>query len=108
VSAEGHDVEGILHGPLVSIQPGNVVVLVAQPGPSYGRMLEVESALHEIGATVISYGPDSDLDEVLAPIVNVVPLQWLAYHVSRKLGVDADSFRRDEPRYAAAQSKFTL
>ncbi len=108
VSAEGHDVEGILHGPLVSIQPGNVVVLVAQPGPSYGRMLELESALREIGATVISYGPDSDLDEVLAPIVNVVPLQWLAYHVSRKLGVDADSFRRDEPRYAAAQSKFTL
>jgi hypothetical protein len=35
-------------------------------------------------------------------------LQWLAYHVSRKLGVDADSFRRDEPRYAAAQLKFTL
>jgi glucosamine--fructose-6-phosphate aminotransferase (isomerizing) len=108
VSAEGHDVEGILHGPLVSIQPGNVVVLVAQPGPSYGRMLELESALREIGATVISYGSASDLDEVLAPIVNVVPLQWLAYHVSRKLGVDADSFRRDEPRYAAAQSKFTL
>jgi len=108
VSAEGHDVEGILHGPLVSIQPGNVVVLVAQPGPSHERMLEVESALREIGATVISYGPDSDVDEVLAPIVNVVPLQWLAYHVSRKLGVDADSFRRDEPRYAAAQSKFTL
>jgi len=107
VSADGHDVEGILHGPLVSIQPANVVVLVAQPGPSYGRMLELR-ALREIGATVISYGPDSDLDEVLAPIVNVVPLQWLAYHVSRKLGVDADSFRRDEPRYAAAQSKFTL
>src|SRR5260221_6706000 len=108
VSAEGHDVEGILHGPLVSIQSGNVVVLVAQPGPSYGRMLELESALREIGATGLSYGSDSDLDEVLAPIVNVVPLQWLAYHVSRNLGVDADSFRRDEPRYAAAQSKFTL
>src|SRR6266851_6321858 len=108
VSGEGHDVEGILHGPLISIQPGNVVVLVAQPGPSYGRMLELESALREIEATVLSYGSDSDLDEVLAPIVNVVPLQWLAYHVSRKLGVDADSFRRDEPRYAAAQSKFPL
>jgi glucosamine--fructose-6-phosphate aminotransferase (isomerizing) len=108
VSAEGHDVEGILHGPLISIQPANAVVLVAQPGPSYGRMLELERALREIGATVISYGPDADLDEVLAPIVNVVPLQWLAYHVSRKLGVDADSFRRDEPRYAAAQSMFTL
>ena len=108
VSAEGHDVEGILHGPLVSIQPGNVVVLVVQPGPSRERMREVETALREIGATVMSFASPSDLDEVLAPIVNVVPLQWLAYHVSRKQGVDADSFRRDEPTYAAAQSKFTL
>src|SRR5438034_483615 len=89
VSAEGHDVEGILHGPLVSIQLGNVVVLVAQPGPSRERMGEVETALREIGATVLSFAPPSDLDEVLEPIVNVVPLQVLAYHVSRKLWVDA-------------------
>jgi glutamine---fructose-6-phosphate transaminase (isomerizing) len=107
VSAEGHDVEGILHGPLVSIQPGTPVVLVKQPGPSLGRVEEVESALREIPATVLSF-PPSDLDEVLAPIVNVVPLQWLAYHASRRLGVDADSFRRGEREYAAAQSKFTL
>ena len=108
VSAEGHDVEGILHGPLVSIQPGTPVVLIKQPGPSLQRIEEVESALREISAKVLSFPPASDLDEVLAPIVNVVPLQWLAYHASRKLGVDADSFRRDEKEYAAAQSKFTL
>jgi glutamine---fructose-6-phosphate transaminase (isomerizing) len=108
VSAEGHDVEGILHGPLISIQPRNVVVFVAQPGPSQARVAEVEAAVREIGAAVISFAPAAEVDEMLAPIVNVVPLQWLAYHVSRKLGVDADSFRRDEARYAAAQSKFTL
>jgi len=108
VSAEGHDVEGILHGPLVSIQPGTPVVLVKQPGPSLQRIEEVESALREISAMVLSFPPPTDLDEVLAPIVNVVPLQWLAYHVSRRLGVDADSFRRDEREYAAAQSKFIL
>ena len=108
VSAEGHDVDGILHGPLVSIQPGTPVVLVEQPGPSLERIKEVESALREISATVLSFPPTTELDEVLAPIVNVVPLQWLAYHASRKLGVDADSFRRDEKEYAAAQSKFTL
>jgi glutamine---fructose-6-phosphate transaminase (isomerizing) len=108
VSAEGHDVEGILHGPLVSIQPGTPVVLVAQPGPSLERVKEVEQALREIGAIVLSFPAAPRLDEVLAPIVNVVPLQWLAYHASRKLGVDADSFRRDEPKYAAAQSRFTL
>jgi glucosamine--fructose-6-phosphate aminotransferase (isomerizing) len=108
VSAEGHDADGILHGPLVSIQAGTPVVLIAQPGASLERMNEVASALREIGATVLSFGAASDFDEALAPIVNVVPLQWLAYHASRKLGVDADSFRRDEMAYAAAQSKFTL
>ena len=108
VSAEGHDVEGVLHGPLVSIQPGAPVVLIAQPGPSLERLRQVELALREIGAAVMSFPTAPGLDEVLAPIVNVVPLQWLAYHVSRKLGVDADSFRRDEAKYAAAQSRFTL
>lgn len=109
ISAEGHDVEGILHGPLVSIQPGQTVVLIEQPGRSLERIKEVEAALGEIGAGVWPVAPaGDDFDEVLAPIVNVVPLQWLAYHASRKLGVDADTFRRDEPPYAAAQSKFTL
>jgi len=114
VSAEGHDVEGILHGPLVSIQPGQTVVAIAEPGPALERTREVIRALGEIGATVIEVGSGSDgykttrFDEVLAPIVNVVPLQLLAYEASRLMGVDADSFRRDEPPYAAAQAGFTL
>jgi glucosamine 6-phosphate synthetase-like amidotransferase/phosphosugar isomerase protein len=45
---------------------------------------------------------------VLAPIVNVVPLQWLAYELAARRGVDADSFRRQEPAYAEAQSRFKL
>jgi glucosamine--fructose-6-phosphate aminotransferase (isomerizing) len=120
ISAEAHDIEGILHGPLVSIQPEQHVVLVAQPGAALDRTREVADALHELGVGVVAVGPSAflveaahrfltpDVSEVLAPIVNVVPLQWLAYEVSRRLGVDADSFRRDEAKYAAAQSKFTL
>jgi glucosamine--fructose-6-phosphate aminotransferase (isomerizing) len=120
VSAEAHDIEGILHGPLVSIQPGEAAVLVAQPGAALDRTREVADALHEIGVRVIAVGPAAfqveavdrvltpEVSEVLAPIVNVVPLQWLAYEVASRIGVDADSFRRDEERYAAAQSRFTL
>ncbi|HVH64232.1 MAG TPA: SIS domain-containing protein [Candidatus Dormibacteraeota bacterium] len=115
VSAEGHDVEGILHGPLVSIQPSQTVVLMTQPGASLERANDVAHALGEIGASVMRVGAapratyrTPEVDEVLAPMVNVIPLQWLAYHASRKLGVDADSFRRDEARYSAAQSKFSL
>jgi glucosamine--fructose-6-phosphate aminotransferase (isomerizing) len=120
VQAEGHELEGLLHGPLVSVQPEQAAVLIAQPGATSERTAEVAAALAEIGTTVVAVGPEADslparfhvvtpgLDEVLAPIVNVVPLQWLAYEASRRLGVDADSFRRDEPVYAAAQSKFVL
>ena len=120
VAAEGHDLEGILHGPLISVQPEHAAVLVAQPGPSIERAREVAEALAEIGTRVLAVGPEAAsvparhriitplLDEVLAPIVNVVPLQWLAYEASMRLGVNADSFRRDEPTYAAAQSKFKL
>jgi glutamine---fructose-6-phosphate transaminase (isomerizing) len=126
ISAEGHDVEGVLHGPLISIQRGQAVVLIAQEGKAVARSVEVARALTAVGASLVLVGSASDeianagdvvalrrhatpaLDEVLAPIVNVVPLQLLAHAASRQAGVDADSFRRDEAEYAAAQAKFTL
>jgi glucosamine--fructose-6-phosphate aminotransferase (isomerizing) len=120
VIAEGHELEGLLQGPLISLQPDHSVVLMAQPGPSLARTREVAEALKDIGTTVLAVGPAAGsiaasyqvatplVDEALSPIVNVVPLQWLAYEASKRLGVDADSFRRDEERYAAAQARFAL
>jgi glutamine---fructose-6-phosphate transaminase (isomerizing) len=119
VSAEGHELESILHGPLISLQAEDSVVMVAQPGPALERTTELAAALHEIGAATLAVGPSAAsliatialetpaIDERLAPIVNVVPLQWLALEVSRHLGVDADSFRK-VGRYADAQSQFIL
>jgi glucosamine--fructose-6-phosphate aminotransferase (isomerizing) len=119
VSAEGHEVESILHGPLISLTAEDSVVMVAQPGPALERTTELAAALHEIGAATLAVGPSATrltatvavqtpaIDERLAPVVNVVPLQWLALELSRRLGVDADSFRK-VGRYAAAQSKFSL
>src|SRR5438067_4194793 len=120
VSTEGHDVESILHGPLISLSAEDSAVVMAQPGASLERTAELTAALHEIGTPTLAVGPSAAgltdtaarletpaIDELLAPIVNVVPLQCLALEVSRRLGVDADSFRK-EGRYAAAQSKFAL
>lgn len=119
VSAEGHELESIFHGPLISVQAEDSVVMVAQPGASLERTGQLAAALHEIGAATFAVGPSAgsmtatvqvetpSIDELLAPIVNVVPFQWLALEASRHLRVDADSFRK-EGRYAAAQSKFTL
>jgi glucosamine--fructose-6-phosphate aminotransferase (isomerizing) len=120
LSAEGHEVESILHGPLVSIQAEDSVVLIAQPGAALERTASVGEALREIGTPTMAIGPAAaslaratvqletpKVHELLAPIVNVVPLQWLALEVSRRVGADADSFRR-VGRYAAAQSTFSL
>jgi glucosamine--fructose-6-phosphate aminotransferase (isomerizing) len=120
VSTEGHELESILHGPLISIDAEDSVVVMAQPGATLERTAEVTAALHEIGTPTLAVGPAAAqltaatvrletpaIDELLAPVVNVVPLQWLALEVSRRRGVDADSFRKDG-RYAAAQTKFIL
>ena len=120
VSTEGHDVESILHGPLISLNAEDSAVVIAQHGASLERTAELTAALREIGTPTLAVGPSAAgltdtaarletpaIDELLAPIVNVVPLQCLALEVSRRLGVDADSFRK-EGRYAAAQTKFGL
>jgi glucosamine--fructose-6-phosphate aminotransferase (isomerizing) len=120
LSTEGHELESILHGPLISLNAEDSVVLMAQPGATLARTAELAAALHEISTPTLAVGPSAArltatsaaletpaVDELLAPIVNVVPLQWLALEVSRRLGVDADSFRK-EGRYAAAQTKFSL
>jgi glucosamine--fructose-6-phosphate aminotransferase (isomerizing) len=120
VSAEGHELESILHGPFISLNAEDSVVVMAQPGATLERTRELTEALQEIGTPTLAVGPSAPylrataarletpaVDELLAPIVNVVPLQWLALEVSRHRGVDADSFRK-VGRYAAAQSKFIL
>src|SRR5438105_6367237 len=115
LSTEGHELESILHGPLISLSAEDSVVVLAQPGATQERTAELTAALHEIGATTVAVGASAtsltettlrletpEIDERLAPIVNAVPLQWLALEVSRRVGVDADSFRA-VGRYAAAQ-----
>jgi len=120
LSTEGHELESILHGPLISLSAEDSAVVVAQPGASLERTAELTAALYEIGTPTLAVGPAAArltattsrletlaIDELLAPIVNVIPLQYLALEASRRLGVDADSFRK-EGRYAVAQTKFSL
>ena len=120
VATNAFDVEGVLHGPMTSFDERDAAVLIVEPGPSLERMVEVAAGLNDIGVSVVAVGSAADrvtaqlqlvtpaLPEVLAPLVNVVPLQWLAYFLADSLGVDADSFRRGEPRYAAAYSRYEL
>jgi glucosamine--fructose-6-phosphate aminotransferase (isomerizing) len=121
VSTVGYQVEEILHGPMVSVDAKDTVVIIAEPGPSLARAQDVAGGLRAIGAQIVAIGSAAPsipgarwtlqmpaLPEVLAPLVNVIPLQWLAYQLSLRTGADADSFRTNEEPYALARERVEL
>ncbi|HUP83499.1 MAG TPA: SIS domain-containing protein [Candidatus Limnocylindria bacterium] len=92
------------HGPLALAEPGFAVLAVAPSGVALEGQLEVLYRLrHELGARVLVV---SDLDEVLgldeglrlpgnvpgwlSPIVEIVPGQLYAYHLTAARGLDPD------------------
>jgi glutamine---fructose-6-phosphate transaminase (isomerizing) len=121
VQAEGHQLENFLHGPMISVESGQTVFCVTEPGPSLERAQQAVQALVTIGVRVVAVGSAADqvdgasfslslhrLPEALAPIANVVPLQWIAYLASLRRGVNADTFRRDDAPYGHALAALRL
>jgi glucosamine--fructose-6-phosphate aminotransferase (isomerizing) len=106
--AEGYAAGEMKHGPIALIDAGMPVVALAPRDASYHRML---SNLEEVRARegrVIAVAHEGDRDvervaeavltvpgtaELLGPLVSVIPLQLLAYHVARLRGCDIDQPR---------------
>jgi glucosamine--fructose-6-phosphate aminotransferase (isomerizing) len=107
-------VEQFLHGPIVAVNEGDLAVLVRAPGAAAARVAEVGQVLDGMGARLWVVGDAIDglpgattfalpeLPELLSPLLAVVPMQMLAYRMAVEKGVNPDTFRRDDPRYAAA------
>ncbi|MBK79447.1 MAG: glutamine--fructose-6-phosphate transaminase (isomerizing) [Gammaproteobacteria bacterium] len=108
IHAEGYPAGELKHGPLALVDESMPVIAVA---PNDELLEKVQSNLQEVrarggqlyvfadetldlhpepGVTVI---PLPAVDKVLAPIVYVVPLQLLAYHVAVLKGTDVDQPR---------------
>ena len=108
--------EQFLHGPLVAVNAGDLVAFVHVPGAAAARTAEVAAVAAAMGARVWLVGrpvpavpaatvfalPEPDLPEPLSPLLAVVPIQLLAYHTAALKGIHPDTFRRDDPTYAAA------
>jgi glucosamine--fructose-6-phosphate aminotransferase (isomerizing) len=103
--AEGYPGGELKHGPIAVIEPGCVVVAIATGGPLREKMLSNVSEVKARGATVVIVAADGDdevasladyvllvpgTDELLSPVVDIVPLQQLAYHLARLRGLDVD------------------
>jgi glucosamine--fructose-6-phosphate aminotransferase (isomerizing) len=116
---DGLPLEQFLHGPIVSVNEGDVAIVVNVRGANQmaaTRTGEIAGVLSRIGALLWLVGngagevPDAtvfDLPEVpeeISPILSVVPIQMLAYELAVARKANPDRFRRDDPRYAQAIS----
>ncbi len=104
--AEGFAAGELKHGPIALIRPGSIVVGVATRNPLWPKMMSNVAEVKARGATVVLVAEDGDLetqeqaDHVLgvpavaeplfSPVVDAIPLQLLAYWLSRLAGHDVD------------------
>jgi glucosamine--fructose-6-phosphate aminotransferase (isomerizing) len=108
IHAEGYPAAEMKHGPIALIDEEMPVVVIATKGASYekvisniqevkarkGKVIAVVSEGDENAKTMADYVievPESD--EKLAPLISVVPLQLLAYHIAVLRGCNVDQPR---------------
>jgi glucosamine--fructose-6-phosphate aminotransferase (isomerizing) len=119
----GMNCEQFLHGPWAALDPEDVVFVIAPPGPSYERCLSVARVAREVGAALVALVREDDreiaalaadtialpeVDELLSPILAVVPLQLLTYHTALLRGANPDTMRADQPAHGRARARLSL
>ncbi len=108
IHAEGYPAGEMKHGPIALIDKEMPVVVLAPHDPWYEKMISQIEQAKARGGTVIAVATDGDqliptlVDHVLwvpdtpwllSPVVTVIPLQLLAYHIAAKRGLDVDQPR---------------
>lgn len=109
IHAEGYPAGEMKHGPIALLDAKVPVVAIAMPGGvNFEKVLSNaqeakarDSSL--IGVTPMKEGEAAEIfdhilpvpmvDEILSPIVTVIPLQLLAYHIAARRGLDVDQPR---------------
>ncbi len=108
IHAEGYPAGEMKHGPIALIDRDMPVVVIATQDRWYEKMLSQIEQVKSRGGPVVAVATEGDemiaslADHVLwvpetpwmlSPVVNVIPLQMLAYHIAALLGLDVDQPR---------------
>ena len=108
IHAEGYPAGEMKHGPIALVEAKTPIVAIATKSSVYEKvMTNIEEArVRDAKVIVVATEGDEAVREVaddilwvpeappeLSPIVNVVPLQLLSYHIARELGCDIDQPR---------------
>ena len=106
IHCEGYAAGELKHGPLALIDEGIPVVVVIPPGDSYKKTMSNLQEVGARGANILAVGAandegikeeatdvieiNSNVNELIAPLVYIVPLQLLAFYISLGKGYDPD------------------
>ncbi len=108
IHAEGYPAGEMKHGPIALLDAKVPVVAIAMPGTVFEKVLSNAQEAkardarligvtpmdeHEAAETFDTVIPVPHVDEILSPIVTVIPLQLLAYHIAARRGLDVDQPR---------------
>jgi glutamine---fructose-6-phosphate transaminase (isomerizing) len=108
IHAEGYPAGEMKHGPIALLDEKVPVVAIAMPGTVYEKCLSNAQEAKARDARLIGVTPMGDpeaievfddvlpvpaVEELLSPILTVIPLQFLAYHIAARRGLDVDQPR---------------
>jgi glutamine---fructose-6-phosphate transaminase (isomerizing) len=108
IHAEGYPAGEMKHGPIALVDRDMPVIAIAPKDPWYEKMISQVEQAKARGGSVFVVATEGDqripplADQVfwvpeapwmLSPVVTVVPLQLLAYHIARLRGLDVDQPR---------------
>ncbi len=106
IHGEGYAAGELKHGPLALIDEGIPVVVILPPGDNYRKTMSNLEEVKSRGADVIAIGAkgddslsnkaddvfliDGDVEDIIAPLVYVIPLQLISYYIALERGSDPD------------------
>lgn len=108
IHAEGYPAGEMKHGPIALLDAKVPVVTIAMPGTVFEKVLSNAQEARARDARLIGVTPMDEqeaadtfdtlipvphVDEILSPILTVIPLQLLAYHIAARRGLDVDQPR---------------
>ena len=108
IHAEGYPAAEMKHGPIALIDDNMPVVVIALEGPIYGKVMSNIAEIKARKGHVIAIATEGDKEiadradhviyipktyRLLTPLLSVVPLQLLAYHIAVMRGCHVDQPR---------------
>ena len=106
IHAEGYPAGEMKHGPIALLDADVPVVSVAMPGPVFDKVLSNAQEAKARDARLIGVAPECPdteifdellpvpaVDEFLSPLLTLIPMQLLSYHIAARRGLDVDQPR---------------